>query len=204
VVFSSTPDQASVGDTATVIDGSYTFAGWLQNLAFISLFGLLGAGGALLFWFMVQRAASDEQQVDQHSLQLPLRTASLPVAAASVVVAAFAIPYVTADRTCHNPLRGGGTSIGQTASFDLRVGVDQWRDVESEVEKFRRSGDWSVRSDVRTDKGFPWFQISLCKEPGTNIFVQGQPDFSEVSFGVYTAAGRRHMAAGLSGTLCPD
>lgn len=189
VVLSSTPDQAWVGDTATVIDGSYTVAGWLQNLGFIALFGLLGLGGALLFWLLIRRAASNEGLVDEHSPPSPLRTALLSVAAAGVVVVAFAIPHVTADRSCHNPLRGGGTSIGQTASFDLRVGVDQWRDVESEVEKFQRSGDWSVRSDVRTDKGFPWFQISLCKEPGTNIFVQGMADFGEITFGVYQPQG---------------
>lgn len=53
------------------------------------------------------------------------------------------------------------------------------------MDKFRRSGDWSVRSDVRTDKGFPWLQISLCKEPGTNILVQGTPEFNEVNFSVY-------------------
>jgi hypothetical protein len=57
------------------------------------------------------------------------------------------------------------------------------------VQNFRRSGDWSVRSDVRTDEGFPWLQISLCKESGTNIVVQGMPDFNEVSFGVYQPQG---------------
>ena len=189
LVFASTPDQASVGDTATVVDGSYTFAGWLQNLGFIALFGLLGVGGALLFWFFVRRARSNEEQGDEHSPPSPLRTTLLSVAAAGVAAAAFVIPYATADRTCHNPLRGGGTSIGQTASFDLRVGVDQWRNVESEVERFRRSGDWSVRSEVRTDEGFPWLQISLCKEAGTNIFVQGMEDFGEVNFGVYQPQG---------------
>ena len=189
LIFANAPDQASVGGTATVIDGSYTFAGWMQNLGFIGLFGLLGVGGALLFWFFVRRGASSDEQRVEPSPPPPLRTALLSVAAAGVVAAAFLIPYATADRSCHNPLRGGGTSIAQTAGFDLRVGVDQWRDVEAEVERFRRSGDWSVRSYVRTDEGFPWLQISLCKEAGTNIFVQGMADFGEVSFDVYQPQG---------------
>ena len=188
LVFASAPDQASVGGTATVIDGSYTLAGWLQNLGLIGLFGLLGVGGALLFWFFVRRGAQSDE-LDAGMPPPPLRTALLSVAAAGVVVAAFVIPYATADRSCHNPLRGGGTSIAQTAGFDLGVGVDQWRNIEAEVEKFRRSGDWSVRSDVRTDQGFPWLQISLCKETGTQIFVQGMADFNEVSFGVYQPQG---------------
>jgi hypothetical protein len=189
LVFMSAPDQASVDGTATVVDGSYTFAGWMQNLAWIGFFGLLGVGAALVFWFIVRRSASSEEQDEHPSPPSPLRTTLLSVAAAAIVATAFIIPDATADRSCHNPLRGGETSISQTASFDLRVGVDQWRNVEAEVERFRRSGDWSVRSDVRTDKGFPWLQISLCKETGTNIFVQGMADFNEVSFGLYQPQG---------------
>lgn len=186
LVLASAPDQASVGGTATVINGSYTFAGWMQNLALIGFFGLLGVGGALVFWFIVRRSGRSEEQGEETS---PLLTSLLSVAAAGVVATAFIIPYATADRSCHNPLRGGGRSIGQTASFDLRVGVDQWRNVEAEVERFRRSGDWAARSDVRTDEGFPWLQISLCKETETSIFVQGMADFNEVSFGVYQPQG---------------
>lgn len=188
-IFTSTPDQASVGNTATVIDGSYTTAGWLENLAFVGLFGLLGVGGALVFWFLVRRRPSSEVEDAGYSPPPLLQTVVLSVGAAGVIAAAFVIPYATADRSCHNPLRNGGTSIGQTASFDLRVGVDQWRAVEGEMQTFARSGGWSARSDVRPDEGFPWLQISLCKEPGTNIVVQGMADFNEVSFGAYQPQG---------------
>lgn len=181
-------DQASVGETATVINGSYTAAGWLQSFAFVGLFGLLGVGGALVFWLIVRQTGPSEIE-EEPSPARPIRTALLSVAAAGVIAAAFVIPRATADRSCHNPLRGGGDSIAQVASFDLRVGVDQWRNIEREMEAFRRSGNWSVRSDVRTDESFPWLQISLCKEPGTNILVQGMPEFGEVSFGVYQPQG---------------
>jgi hypothetical protein len=189
LVFMSAPDHASIGGTATVVDGSYTFAGWMQNLAWIGFFGLLGVGAALAFWLIVRRSPASEEQGEQPSRPSPLRATLLSVAAAAVVVTAFIIPDATEDRSCHNPLRGGGISIAPTASFDVRVGVDQWRNVEAEVEWFRGSGDWSVRSDVRIDEGFPWLQISLCKETGTNIFVQGMADFNEVSFGVYQPQG---------------
>lgn len=55
LVFWSIPDQASVGGTVTVLDGRYTLAGWLQNLALLGGFGMLGVGGALLFWLLVGR-----------------------------------------------------------------------------------------------------------------------------------------------------
>ena len=44
LVFWSIPDQASVGGTVTVLDGRYTLAGWLQNLALLGGFGMLGSG----------------------------------------------------------------------------------------------------------------------------------------------------------------
>ena len=191
LVFSGAPDQASVGDTVTAVDGSYTLAGWLRNLGFIGLFGLVGTGGAMLFWFFVRRGVSSDEQDAQSCSPPPprIRTTMLLVIAVCVIAAAFGIPYATADRTCHNTLRDGRESIGQVASFDLRVGVEEWLNVEKEMNAFRRSGDWSVRSDVRTDKGFPWLQISLCQEPGTNIFVQGMESSKEVNFGVYQPQG---------------
>jgi hypothetical protein len=54
LVVASAPDQASIGDTATVVDGSYTLAGWMENLALIGSFGLLGVGGAMVFWFVTR------------------------------------------------------------------------------------------------------------------------------------------------------
>lgn len=189
LVLGTAPDQASVGDTATVINGSYTLAGWMQNLALIGFFGLLGVGGALVFWFIVRRSASSDEQGDESPPPPPLRAGILSVAAAAVIAAAVVIPYASADRSCHNTLRDGRDSIGPVASFDLRVGIEEWRNIEYEMEKFQRSGGWSVRSDVRPDESFPWLQISLCKEPGTSIFVQGLADFNEISFGVYQPQG---------------
>lgn len=189
ILAGSAPDQAAVGDTVTAINGSYTVEGWLQNLAWVGFFGLLGVGGALVFWVIIRRSVLSEEEAKESAPPRKLQTTLLSVTAAGVIAAAFAIPYATADRSCHNPLRDGRTSIGPVASFDLRVGVDQWRNVEDEMEEFRRSGGWSVRSDVRTDESFPWLQISLCKEPGTNIFVQGMAEFDEVNFGVYQPQG---------------
>lgn len=182
-------DEASVGGTATVIGGSYTAAGWLQNLALVGVFGLIGLGAALVFWFIVRRRASGEEVEEEHAPPRPLRTTLLSGAAAGVIVAAFVIPRATADRSCHNPLRGGQQSISPVASFDLLVDIDQWRNVQEEMEAFRRSADWSVRSHVSIDENFPWLQISLCRGLGTNIFVQGMADFNEVSFGVYQPQG---------------
>lgn len=184
-----TADEASVGDTVTVINGVYTGAGWLQNLAVIGFFGLLGVGGALAFWKLVGRRSTVEVAGGAPPPKRLARTRLVAAAAVGVIAMAFVIPRLTADRSCHNPLRDGRTGIADAASFDLSAGVDQWRNIEREVEAFGRAGNWSIRSDVRTDEGFPWFQMSLCKEPGTNIFVQGMPDGNEVIFSVTQPQG---------------
>jgi hypothetical protein len=182
-------DEASSGGTATVVNGAYTAAGWLRNLGLIGFFGLVGVGAALAFWKLVGRHSSVETEEDAPSPSRPARTIPVVVAAVGILAMAFVIPWITFDRSCHNPLRDGRTGIAQSASFDLRVGVDQWREVEREMETFQRLGRWSIRSDVRTDDGFPWLQISLCKEPGTNIFVHSMPDGNEVMFAVYQPQG---------------
>lgn len=182
-------DEASSGGTATVINGSYTAAGWLENFAFIGFFGLIGVAGALVFSKLVGRRATVEVKEGASTAKRQARAILLAAAAVGVILMAFAIPRLTADRSCHNPLRDGRTGIGTAASFDLSAGVDQWQKIEREVDAFGREGNWSVRSDVRTDGGFPWFQISLCKEPGTDILVQGMPDGNSVIFSVMQPQG---------------
>lgn len=46
----SAPDQASIGNRATVINGSYTAFGWLMNAHFLGEIALAGALGGALFW----------------------------------------------------------------------------------------------------------------------------------------------------------
>ena len=185
LVFWSIPDQASVGGTVTVLDGRYTLAGWLQNLALLGGFGMLGVGGALLFWLLVGRGRRSSVRVGEARMPALRRTVLLAAAAVGFIAAAIVISYVSKDRSCHNPLRDGRSSIGQSAGFDLMVGLDQWSLIEAELQEFGHAGGWSIRSDVRMDPGFPWLQISLCRAVGTQVLVQGLADRREVFVGVY-------------------
>jgi hypothetical protein len=180
-------DWATVGETATVVNGSYTVAGWLQNLLFIGFFGALGLCGGLIFWVIMR-----PRQIHRREAAAPsslIGVSLLSVAAAGTIGAAVYIPRTVIDRTCHNPLRDGGTSIAAAASFAVRVGVNEWQNVQTEVEEFGREGRWSIRADVRPDEDFRWLQISLCKEPGTSFLVQGYPEIGEVNFTVYQPQG---------------
>lgn len=175
-------DSASVGGTATVVGGAYTAAGWLQNLGMVLGFGVAGAIGGAAFWAVV-RGRGDPAEVGN------ARIAILVGAAACVIVAAFTTTSLTMDRSCHNPLRNGGSSISPIAGFALLAGKDQWPKVEAILEEFQRSNDWAIQSDVRLGDDFPWFQVSVCEEPGTQIFAHGFLDFGgrdEVRFDAFT------------------
>ena len=183
----SAADQASVDGVPTVINGSYTSAGWTQALGFVAGFGLLGVIGGIVFFFAVSRG--------QGSTEVGLkpterwRGGALIAAALCVVIAAFTVAEASKDRSCHNPLRDGGASIAPVASFDLKVGPDQWRRAERIVHDFGTEYDWDTFSDVRPDEDFKWFQMSLCREPGTQIAVQGYAEFGTVSVAVMQPQG---------------
>lgn len=183
----SVADQASVDGVPTVINGSYTWAGWTQALGFVAGFGLLGVLGAIVFFLVVSRGQGSAE--DGLKLADRWRGGSLMAVALCVVIAAFTVAEAGNDRSCHNPLRDGGDSIAPVANFDLKVGVDQWRRAERIVHNFGTENDWNISSDVRPDDDFKWFQMSLCREPGTQIAVQGYADFGTVSVAVMQPQG---------------
>lgn len=188
LVLVSIPDSASVGGVATVVGGRYTVAGWIQNLAFIGGFGVAGITGALIAWGLI------------HWLGKRRREAVVAVAAVILTgsIAAGLIPELTYDRSCHNPLRDGGTSISPVAEAKFTVPMSDWQNLQSELDRFARENGWQVRADVRPDPGFPWFQASLCRESGTNIFVSQDPFIEgRVRISVYQPQGGKSWQAPL-------
>lgn len=127
-------DQASSNGVPSVVDGAYTSAGWIEALFFVSGFGFLGVLGGLLFWFGLASFADrrNRQDLDDRdaTTRAEWRAVALSAAALAFIGAAVAIPQVTKDRSCHNTLRDGRTSVSPVASFELKVGPEQWMQVE--------------------------------------------------------------------------
>jgi hypothetical protein len=139
-------------------------------------FGIAGIAGAMIVWLFV-RWLLDGGVIAKAGVGL------LVVAG---VAAMWVVPWALMDRSCHNPLRDGGRSIGAVAGFDLGVPLSEWRAVEAEIRSFANEGDWQMRADVRPNYDFPWFQISLCHETGTNILIlHGIPSESRLSISVF-------------------
>lgn len=137
-------------------------ADWLMVFA---CFGLAGAFGAIL-------AASHAVWLDSASVVAKVVSACV----IAIGIAGFWLgPEIAMDRTCHNTLRDGRRSISPVAEFRIHAPMEDWDAVESDLRRYAKKEGWQVRADVRPDKGFPWFQVSLCRETGTQFFVTTYP-----------------------------
>lgn len=190
VLLGPAADQASSGGYDTVVNGRYTAYGWLQNLLMVTFFGVVGSIGGVIFWALARGRRGYSERPDEGGMGLSATGALVRVSLALLVVAAaFIIPQATKDRSCHNTMRDGRTSIGPVARFNLNVGHEEWEAVAAEVHWVARQGGWSILSEVRPYDDFKWFQMSLCREPGTNILIIGHDEWKEVSFSVFQPQG---------------
>lgn len=122
-------------------------------------FGVAGIAGAMIVWLFVR-------WLQRGGL---IAKAGVGLIVAGGAAAMWVVPSMLMDRSCHNPLRDGRRWIGATAGFNLHVTMAEWRDVEAEFEQFASESGWDMKADVRPNFDFPWFQISVCSEPGTEI-----------------------------------
>lgn len=125
--------SASVNGVATVISGVPTFDGWWQYFLGFSFFGAIGALIGLMFWFVLRYFVKRNSTKFSSMLRLPLTWFT-----AGVVVFVLLMPSITKDRSCHNPLRDGGSSIAPVASITLNVPMTDWDEVKSIFSSFAK------------------------------------------------------------------
>lgn len=168
---------AVLGLPLLALSASYSVADYFAGAGG---FGVAGIAGAMIVWLFVRWLENGGW----------VAKAGVGVIVVGGVAAMWVVPSMLMDRSCHNPLRDGGRSISATAGFNLRVTMAEWRDVEAEFEQFASENGWHMRADVRPNFDFPWFQISMCTEPGTEISVhQGMPDTGELRIFVMQPQG---------------
>jgi hypothetical protein len=120
------------------------------------------------------------------------RGARLGVALAIVagLAALWLAPLAVRARSCHNPARHIARPIPPVAQFQVHVAVGDWALLLRELVRFANDGGWQVWSDVRADPSYPWFEVSVCREPGTQMFFLLDPQKADtVEVDVYQPQG---------------
>lgn len=185
VVAGPISDQASSDGVITVAAHHYTVAGWAQNLKLVGTFGGLGVAGALICWMLIAWLTRGAAAGRYHRRRGVLIAAIAAAAVIGLPLASLAL----IDRSCHSPLRY--VERAPLAGFKIRVPREQWPALNRELEAEARSIGWSYWNDVRPDPGFPWFQASLCTEPGIQFFVlNGDPASDDLILDVFTSGTR--------------
>ena len=170
--------NATIGDTKTIIDGVPTFDGWLYYLKSVSFFGLIGASGGLGFWLTLRTVSGSKisrfGQIED-SGRAPLHLKILMSFVLLLSIGVFFIPSVTKDRTCHNTMRDGRSSISSVLNIDLDIEYKDWDVLKEEFVSFSNSNSLSFRdsSTVHPDDFVRILYLSLCNE-GLAITVNEQ------------------------------
>lgn len=174
----SSRTTASVDGVATIIDGVPTLAGWLGYLKLLGMFGGLGAVGGLVFWLTL-RWSGVPMMTDSNSSKPVLRQRRTGIWLASVAIAAsaviFALPSLTADRSCHNMFRDGRSSVSSKVNIDLDISMGDWSRLARLLEEFGRSHRMSFRNSSESRVGVvEVLGLSACTEDGVVISVREQ------------------------------
>lgn len=166
------PDSASSNGVATVVDGHLTLAGWYERFILTASFGPLGAAAGVVFWLLIRSSpqATESGTGTTNSAQSYFSQPLILAVAAGAGI--FMIPSFTMDRTCHNSLRDGRTSIGSEIGINLRIGASEWNEFAAILEDFGQSAGLSVQNDMLNEAGaMQKLYVSICDEAGTNISV---------------------------------
>lgn len=175
-------DFSSVGGVPTSVQGIRTASGWIGIVQTAATLGVLGAIGGLSAWLC---------------WKLTRQNAWISIGVVAAMVAClFALPVLSADRSCHNPMQDGRTSIGSELNAHIPLGREDWPILAQVFEDFADTHQWSFRDDSGR-YSVPAISLSVCAVEGTQITAMRQvwsnePDFMNergVSIGVYQPQG---------------
>ena len=171
-----------IGREMAVVGGVRTAAGWRMYAEAVGTAGGIGAGAGGAFWAALRllEHAGRWPQLGRLSLTAGV---SLAIAASWTV---FALPKLTADRSCHNVFRDGRGSIGPVLFFTVELKGGEWPRFRDTAEHFASAEEWAVDESNDKDKAFSDSRfVSVCVEPGTKIMFSGadasNPTRAEVS-----------------------
>ena len=133
------------------------------NVEGLLAFGGLGLLGGLAFWATL-RVTRQPSRLRAPSLVV------VPVLAA----ATLAVPLLTKDRSCHNLLRDGRSTISAALRVDVRIEYQEWPALAALLREFAASHALSFRDSSKdTPDVVRTLYLSACDD-GVNIEVADQ------------------------------
>lgn len=175
--FGNDGTTTSAGTITTMIDGVPTLAGWLQYLLTVAVFGAFGALGGLVFWLWLRMtdALPSAATYGLGWATVKPRGGYLPsLAALLLAVTTLSVPAITKDRSCHNVLRDGRSSISSQLNIDLDIQDEDWDKLRETFASLASQNRLSFRDDseVRPDVVRTLY-LSVCDD-GTTISTSEQ------------------------------
>lgn len=160
-----------VNGVATRTDGVPTPAGWIDYLQGVAMFGALGAAGGLGFWLWLRLAGVVPVAAyasDTPARRLRYTDMSLPLVVALGAGSILSVSVLTQDKSCHNVLRDGRSSIGSELRIDLDIDHAEWPVLEQEFESFAAAHSLSFRNNSEERPGIVrMLYLSACTEDMT-------------------------------------
>jgi hypothetical protein len=176
--YSGLGSSASVDGVQTIVNGRPTPAGWAQYFLGISAFAGFGSVGALAFWCWLKFSnvlSGTNPGVDDQPGHMIRRNPVLTTFPTIGVIIIFLASNSTIDRSCHNPLCGGGDSISPVAILDLDIADDQWSQLSSVLKDFAEKENLDFRDTSEDHPGaVKVLGISACSDAGITISINEQ------------------------------
>lgn len=141
------------GSCESIVDNVRTACGYANLLQNAGYFAGLGALAGATFWYVYTNT-------DKFSLRW------IAGAFASLAILFGAAVYATADRSCHNLLRDGRTSIGPTAMLELIAPSSDHEKIGVTLTQFAAKENLSIRDERVPGRSV---DFSLCNAHGISI-----------------------------------
>ncbi len=167
----SVPLEASVDGVVTASNGSLTLAGLVQLAGTAGAAGFMGAFGGLSFLLALKLTTRLPDGDGRRALR-PLRTLGLALANAAMLTVAPVVAAATYDRSCHNPLTHGVTSMSPKIYASLEANPQDWDRVSEILETVAADHNLDFRPNQESGSAiYRVFDVSACSPNGVIINV---------------------------------
>lgn len=170
--------NASTGGVPTIVHGVPTLAGLVEYAASVGQMGLVGLTGGLTFWLAMRLSGQLTAQRNAEEPQPEKLPGISRIVAATAIVstcAALILPSVVTDSSCHNPFRGGRTSLVPQIYANVNLTGEDWPALTQTFADFAAAHALSLRRDQQIRHGeLMWRSLDLCNEAGISIKIQDQ------------------------------